>query len=147
MGQPYHSYNCRQSNPNVRADVQERNRRLSQAGDEAFAATTRSRRSRGGAVKSAPASRAATPTRIKQRDRALQQQQQQQQESNNYVDYDEDEIDDQDRLSFESRYDEEDSQSRYCCLFLDFMLCAIRVFGARVRHASCFVTHGVTLST
>ena len=58
LGDNYHSYNHRQSNPNIRADIADANRRISSInGDDS---NTFPRRSY---AKSAPASRSATPTR------------------------------------------------------------------------------------
>ena len=65
LGENYHSYNHNQSNPNIRRDIEEANLRFNQGYDSAF----ESRRSY---AKSAPGSRATTPTRLRQRDRLPQ---------------------------------------------------------------------------
>ncbi len=58
MGTPYHSYNCKQSNPNVRRDVEEANRRLSEAAEAAGGEVNDEQHRRGRfSTKSAPASR------------------------------------------------------------------------------------------
>ena len=102
MGTPYHSYNNRQSNPNIRRDVEEANRRLSEA--SAAAVDDRGRF----ATKSAPGSRSATPTRLRQKDRLLLQQQESARPQTSASQYSQvpafaNGNEDEDRLSFESR--------------------------------------------
>lgn len=63
LGDSYHSYNHRQSNPNIRADIERANAGLANLNNEF--------RSRRAYTKSAPASRATTPTRTLRRDRIL----------------------------------------------------------------------------